>query len=135
MLQQTNLIEMDMKRFTVVLFFMLCLWGEVYSLNLSSTEEKATQVTLHGVTAKQPRNGFDITVVCYYCNGGLYIDFGEQVHDVSISITQIATGEEYSTDSVGCSQQFISLNMPSSPGLYYVIIEYDSSVLYGYFNL
>lgn len=126
---------MDMKQFTVALLFILCLLGETYSQNLSSTEKKATQVTLHGVTAQQPRNGLEISVVCYYYDGVLYLDFSEHVQNASILVTQTTTGEQFYTDRLDCNQQSISLDVPHSSGQYYVVVEYESSVLYGYYYL
>lgn len=124
-----------MKKITIVLFLILCLLGNVHSHNLSLMDKKATQVTLHGVPAKQPRNGIEVTVDCFYYDGILCLNFSEQVQDASISVIQTATGEEFYTDQLDCNQQSISLDVPHSSGQYYVVVEYESYVLYGYYYL
>lgn len=126
---------MNMKKITIVLFLILYLLGNVYSRNLSLIEEKVTQVTLHGVTAKQPRNGIEVTIDCFYYDGILHLEFSEQVQDANISVIQTATGENFYTDEIDCSQQSISLEVPYSSGQYYVVVEYESYVLYGYYYL
>ena len=127
--------KMNMKKITIALFLVLCLLGNVHSRNLSLKEKKATQVTLHGVPAKQPRNGIEVTIDCFYYDGILCLNFSEQVQNASISVIQTATGEDFYTDQLDCNKQSISLDVPQSPGLYYVIIQYETKVLYGYYTV
>lgn len=117
----------------MVLILILGLLGNVFSNNLSFADEKATQVTLHGVIAKQPRNGTEIIVVCYYYEGKLYFELGEQVQNISISLTQISTGEQLFYDYE--FSHSISVDVPTDSGYYYVEINFNSSILYGYYQL
>lgn len=110
-----------MKKKVLLLLTVFYLSANVYPLTVLEKEKKATQVTLHGVTAKQPRSGIKSAISCYYFNAQLYVDFYEYVEDVNISVTNVATGDQISYRSEASS--IISFDVPSDSGDYYVEIK------------
>lgn len=107
----------------------------VYSYDSASAEEKITQVILRGVTTNQPRGVSSTSLVnCYYCDGLLYVDCYVDAEMIHVSVTNTDTGERYDEYEGDCCQS-INLTVPHTPGVYYVEIEIDSTLLYGYYYL
>lgn len=124
-----------MKKFTLLLITALCMSLNAYADDPEPKEPKLMPVTLKGVIAKQPRSGNpDTSVNCYYCNGLLYVDCYMNAEAMDVSVTNTYTGEQYyESDADDCLS--ICMNVPQTPGEYYVEVTIDSVVLYGYYNL
>lgn len=122
-----------MKRLTLLLLSVLSITAG-YSIERLSSEKQVTQVTLQGITTKQPRSGTVSNANCYYYDGRLYVEFYQHVEDVNISVIAFSTGEIYEIDNTE-SNQSLYLDVPRTSGEYYVEIEFDSSILYGYYQL
>lgn len=122
-----------MKKITLFLLALLCFSLNAYSYGAASTDEDITQVTLQGVTTKQPRDGSIIPLVsCYYFNGLLHVDCYADVEMIQVSVTNTANGEMHDAFGDGSSQS-LELFVSSESGTYYVEIIMDSTVLYGYY--
>lgn len=124
-----------MKKITLLLLSVLCISTGVFADNPKELEKETIPVTIKGDLPIQPRSVNIVSMVdCYYCDGRLYVDFYENLGDVTISVTDTSTGELYSTYGAGIMQSFY-LDVPSVAGDYYVEIEVGTSLLYGYYNL
>lgn len=130
---KTILNFFNMKRLTLLLLSILSVTTG-FSIEQLSSEEHVTQVTLQGITTKQPRSGTVSNVNCYYYDGRLYVEFYQYVEDVNISVMSFATGELYEIHNTECNQS-LYLDVSRTSGEYYVEIEFDSSILYGYYRL
>lgn len=122
-----------MKRLTLLLLSVLSITAG-YSIERLSSEGQVTQVTLQGITTKQPRSGTVSNVNCYYYDGRLYVEFYQHVEDVNISVISFSTGELYEIGNTEYNQS-LYLDVPRTSGEYYVEIEFDSLILYGYYQL
>ena len=124
-----------MKKILLLLLTSLCMSLNAYSYDSDLSEEKITQVVLKGVTTKQPRGGSLTSLVnCYYCNGLLYVDCYMDAETIYVSVTNTNTGERYDGYEVDFCQS-VNLTVPHTSGIYYVEIEVDLTLLYGYYSL
>ena len=124
-----------MGKILLLLLTFLCVSLDAYSSDPKPEEPRLLPVTLKGVIAKQPRGGVSNSLVdCYYCNGILYVDCYMKAETVYVSVTNRITGERYDVEEVDFCHS-INLAVPHSPGVYYVEIEVDSILLYGYYSL
>lgn len=124
-----------MKKILLLLLTSLCMSSNVFSYDSALIEKKITQVILRGVPTKQPRGVSSTSLVsCYYCDGLLCVDCYVDAEMIHVSVTNADTGERYDEYEGDCCQS-ISLTVPHTPGVYYVEIEIDSALLYGYYRL
>lgn len=126
----------------MLLLAFMCMFGYTYAYESNPTGQESNKqesnkevvpVTLKGVIAEQPR-GLTPQVDCYYYDGRLYVDLLGYVDNVYVSVTDLYTGEQYDTMGSGYSLS-INLDVPCNAGEYYVEVEVDSVVLYGYYQL
>lgn len=124
-----------MKKFALLLFLILCMSLNEHAQEQSQTNGETIQVAFQKEVSNRPRSGSIISQVnCYYCGGMLYVDLNCSAEMVHISVTDSTTGELYETSGAGYNRSFV-LSVPATSGEYYVEIEIDSSLLYGYYCL
>lgn len=126
-----------MRKITLLLLSMLSvvLCDAAYDSTPDSTPREPIPVTLNGKPVKQPRGVGELPVIdCYYYDGKLYIDTADYIENAKVSVTNTLTGELYAAYDVDIYYSY-ALNTSYTEGIYYVEIEFDSTILYGYYSI